>query len=100
MKSPVNRMLRFISSIIANIKLGINIYKTIYINFRFLPFKQACKLPIWVYGKMKFGYKSGSIIIDAPVSRKMIVIGVNIFRFMAPQGVCFLDIAGKIVFKN
>ena len=41
MKLLVNRMLRFVLSVIANIKLGINIYKTIYINFRFLPFKQA-----------------------------------------------------------
>ena len=93
MKLLVNRMLRFVLSVIANIKLGINIYKTIYINFRFLPFKQACKLPIWVYGKMKFGYKSGSIIIDATFRRKMIEIGINRDRFMAPQGTFFIDVA-------
>lgn len=51
-------------------------------------------------GKMKFGYKSGSIIIDAPVSRKMIVIGINRDRFMAPQGTFFIDVAGKIIFKG
>ncbi len=49
---------------------------------------------------MKFGYKSGSIIIDAPVSRKMIVIGINRDRFMAPQGTFFIDVAGKIIFKG
>ena len=28
-------------------------FKTLYINFRTLPFSQAIRLPIWIYGPVK-----------------------------------------------
>lgn len=29
------------------------IFKTLYVNFRSLPFRQAVKLPIYVYGRVR-----------------------------------------------
>ena len=42
-----------------------NLYKTLYLNFKMLPFSQAIKLPIWIYGKMIFRSLEGKIIIDS-----------------------------------
>lgn len=42
----------------------LNIFKTLWVNFHYLPFKQAKKLPIFIYGKCKFMRVSGSIVLD------------------------------------
>lgn len=53
------------------IKLGLhvlfkcNVLKTLYLNFKMLPKKQAIKLPIWIYGEMEFRSLKGKIIIDS-----------------------------------
>ena len=38
-----------------------NIIKIIYVNFHFLPFKQAIKFPIDVYGKLRIGQRSKAV---------------------------------------
>lgn len=50
-------MYRKIYKTIKNL-LKTNLVKTIYLNFRMLPFKQAVKLPIFIYGKIVFGGNS------------------------------------------
>lgn len=48
---------------------------SIYFNFRYLPFKQAIKLPIWI-NKPHLHAMKGKIIIDAPfVKTGMIHLG-------------------------
>lgn len=42
----------------------LNIFKTLWVNFHYLPFKQAKKLPIFIYGNCKFMRVSGSIVLD------------------------------------
>lgn len=54
-------------------KKRLNIFATIYINFRTLPFKLACKLPIYVYGKITFYSLSGNIQIDASSIKKGLI---------------------------
>lgn len=50
-------------------------FPTIYFNFRYLPFRQALKLPIWIY-KPHFISLKGSVIIDtAKIHPGMIRIG-------------------------
>lgn len=54
----------------------INVYKTLLINFFYLPFKDACKLPIWVRGKCKIAHiGKGEIVINGRVKTGMISIG-------------------------
>lgn len=54
----------------------INVYKTLLINFFYLPFGDACKLPIWVRGKCKIAHiGKGKIVINGRVKTGMISIG-------------------------
>ena len=57
------------------LKNHINYSKTILINFLTLPFKQAIKLPIIIYGPCKLASVSGSIILNCPVQHGIIKIG-------------------------
>lgn len=51
---------------------------TLFFNFRFLPFKQACHLPIFFYGRPKLlGAGNGIISIDKNVRIKSGMIKIN-----------------------
>ena len=53
----------------------LNRIKSIYFNFRYLPFKQAIYLPIWITTNFKvMKFKRGQIILDFPY-RKNFVFG-------------------------
>lgn len=57
-------------------KNWINPFLTIYINFKFLPFNQAIKFPIYIYSKTKFLSFKGKIILNVKeVKKGMIKIG-------------------------
>lgn len=43
-----------IKSIIEEKKLGFNVIKTLYFNFKVFKFKEAVKLPVWLYGRISF----------------------------------------------
>lgn len=49
--------------------------KTILFNYRVLPFKQACKLPILLYPRVKVRSLKGKILINAKVKCGLIKIG-------------------------
>lgn len=53
----------------------LNIFKTIYLNFKTQTFSVALKFPIYVYGKLYIHSLNGNIIIDAPINSGMIKIG-------------------------
>lgn len=75
--------------------------QTIYFNFKMLPFKQACKLPIWLY-KPRFDSLSGCVKIDCPKNQLkpgMIHIG-NLRNNLFPNNGCMLDIKGELTFKG
>lgn len=55
----------------------LHVVKTIYINFRLLPFTQAIKLPILIYGKTKIFSLRGRCIIHAPINFGMIQFGAR-----------------------
>ncbi|MFR9502506.1 MAG: acyltransferase [Rikenellaceae bacterium] len=55
----------------------INISKTILANFAFLPYSQAIKLPILIYGPCKFGGLKGKIEFDEPIKRGLLTIGLS-----------------------
>lgn len=55
----------------------INIYKTIYFNFKMLPFRDAKKLPVLFYGNVLISGLHGRIIFNQPVKRGIVRIGVN-----------------------
>lgn len=76
------------------------LHQTIYFNFHYLPFKQAIKLPIFVY-KLKTINAKGSIIIDAPIiQRGMIKLGDQVVTLYPDNGISWDNHGGKVIFHG
>lgn len=78
-----------------------SIFPSIYFNFRYLPFKQAIRLPILLY-KPKFYNLKGSITIDSPhISLGMVLWGFNNVSLYPNTGI-HIEIhgQGKIIIKG
>lgn len=60
-----------------SVRLTISLIRSLYINFKCLPIKQAIHLPILIDYKMKVEgqFKRGSIVINKPISFRMIRLG-------------------------
>lgn len=81
--------------------LKTNWWKTFWINFKMLPFRQACKFPIYVYGKAQFRNLSGKIIIDAKdVYSGMIKIGKKDYYVATAVQKCVWNVSGTILFHG
>ena len=52
-----------------------NLTKTLYFNFKMFPFHIARKLPVWIYGKVKFYSLDGEIRFNSPIRKRLITIG-------------------------
>lgn len=82
----------------------LNIIKTIWVNFHFLPFEQAIKLPIFIYGRLKFlRITPNGISIDCKVvSRGMVKINIWNTSSCASGGgtEIVLQTNGKIIFEG
>lgn len=74
--------------------------KTIWFNFKVLPFSQARKLPFFIYGKSTFRSLEGQIVIDAPVRPGMILIGKNDYYVGTNVQQTIWTINGKLIFKG
>lgn len=73
--------------------------QTVYFNFHFLPFRQAIKLPIWLY-KPRFGSLNGKLEIPAEsVSPGLIRMGYFDAGIYSNNGI-YLDIKGSVEFKG
>lgn len=85
----------------AIIRRGFNPFLTIYFNFRFLPFKQACKLPVFIFGKWRVHCQNAKIVINGPIKRGMIWLGVNIAGYVVTGRASLRMKAGsKIIFNG
>ncbi|MDE1192042.1 MAG: acyltransferase [Arachidicoccus sp.] len=84
-----------------NFVLKIN-FKTFYFNFKYLPLKQAVKLPIFISRKVYLKNSSGKIIIDAIAIRTgLIQFGygeVGIFDNKKSRSIW--DVSGIVIFKG
>lgn len=59
------------------IDLILGLPKSIYFNFRQLPFKEAIKLPVMVSWRTKFKSLKGKVQIDSPIKTAMVRIGMD-----------------------
>jgi len=76
-------------------------YKTIYFNFKYLPFKQAIKIPIKVSKQVYLLHTGGQIKFDCPIHTGMIQIGyggVGIFDKKVSRSIW--EVSGTVVFKG
>ncbi len=78
----------------------LRLFRTIYFNFRLLPWSQAIKLPVFLYGPVRFYWLTGSVEIKAPVKRGMIKLGQNFEFFNAPDSNTFILLLGKLIFHG
>jgi acetyltransferase-like isoleucine patch superfamily enzyme len=80
--------------------LKINWVKTLYFNFKMLPFSIAKKLPVYFYGKVKFNDLSGKVEINAPIKSGMIGFGQPYEIFTKGTGRAEIFFAGNIIFNG
>ena len=78
----------------------INLWKTVYLNFKMLPFNQAKYLPLFVYGKAKFREMKGRIIIQGHLYPGMIKIGKNDYYVKTSVPLTYWVINGTIIFDG
>jgi len=78
----------------------VNWYKTIYFNFKKLPFKIALKLPVFFYGKVKFTSIDGCIDIRGNIKTAMIGFGQNFDFPTTSGGTAELLLEGKLIFED
>lgn len=78
----------------------LHIIKVLYFNFKYLPFKQAVKLPIWINYRYPARLK-GKVIIEADkVYSGMIQIGQRHAFYHYRKGVSYDNRGGTIIFKG
>jgi acetyltransferase-like isoleucine patch superfamily enzyme len=76
-------------------------FKSIYFNFKYLPFSQAIKMPIMISNKVYLRTMAGRIILDCPIKRGIIKIGygdVGIFDDKKSRSIW--EVSGEVVFKG
>ena len=79
---------------------AVNIISTLYFNFKFLPFKQAIRLPIILYHNIRIIRNTGRIIINTDnIKFQMVQIGAHGFDMFCNQTTT-LDIAGDIIISG
>jgi len=80
--------------------LKINWYKTVYFNFKMFPFAVAKKLPVYIYEWVKFTDLSGEVVIEAPIKRGMIGIGMHYEMTTRKLNIAEIVLEGKIIFRG
>src|SRR5690606_40887710 len=67
--------------------------KTIYINLKFFPIKDALKFPIIIFGQCSFTSLSGKFIINTPIKTGIITFGhrFEIFKKSAKSAELFMQ---------
>jgi len=76
-------------------------FKTLYFNFKYLPFKQAIHLPIFLSRKVYLRRTLGKIKLDCSISTGLIRIGfgdIGIFDDRVSRTIW--DVSGVVVFKG
>ncbi|MEY8847527.1 transferase [Psychroserpens sp. XS_ASV72] len=79
---------------------SVNWIKTVYFNFKMLPFDQAMKLPFYFYGSVKFTSLKGTVKIEAPVKKGMIGFGQRFEKMSRAKGIGEVILKGNLVFKG
>lgn len=75
------------------------LFPSLFFNFHYLPFKQAIKLPIWIF-KPHIHKLKGSVIIDSQkIKTGMILLGAHGGRMYPNNGIEWTN-EGEVVFKG
>lgn len=98
----LKRLYRFFKSLVFKFKIywSINWLKTLYFNFKMLPFRQALKCPVFIYGKIRFTSLKGRVILKGTITKGMIGIGQPYEMNKASAGITEISLNGTLVFKG
>lgn len=93
-------MLRIIGYLSVLKKMGVQgIFKTIYLNFKLLTFKDAIHLPIYCTSNTKLYSLRGKIIFNCPVRHGLVKIGFEAHNMFCPSNnKSLLEIDGLLTF--
>lgn len=76
-------------------------FRTVYFNFKYLPFNQAIYLPILISRNLYLNQTKGKIIIESPIRTGLIRIGyrgVGIFDHERSRSIW--EVSGTVIFKG
>lgn len=76
---------------------SVNWFKTIYFNFKMLPFKQAKKLPLLFYGKVRFTGLNGKIIFKESIKFGIVGFGQKYELMSVSKGNAQLTLNGTFI---
>ena len=101
----MNILTRILGSLEARLSQPrLSLWRTIYFNFRVLPFNIAMKFPIYIYGKVKFFMLNGKVQFDCTqIKRGMVKIGINADSFSLFDNSGFIQLGAKdsrVVFEG
>lgn len=54
---------------------GISIFKTLWFNIHYFPFRTALHLPVFVYGNVRMVTMKGKVKIEEPIKPGMVRLG-------------------------
>ena len=95
----MNKLKKFFSKM-----RGINILKTIYVNFAYFPLGIAIKLPVFVYGKVEIKVNGLILISPSHLRPGILNIGTPILGYQhSKEHTCFnikgkMSVNGKVIF--
>ena len=83
-----------------NLSVIVEIVKTIYFNFKYLPVRQAIKIPIYIHN-VKFMSMKGRVIIDSQkIHRGMVSMGFWGLYVMPNTPLVWENKGGTVIFKG
>ena len=79
----------------------VNYIKSVYFNFRYLPFKHAVYLPVWITTNFKvMKLKRGQIVLDAPLRKNFFFGDCGSVGLQEFKGGLYLDDGAKLYLKT
>lgn len=86
---------------VVNILKKVNLWKTLFFNFHYFPFKIAIRFPIFIYWRSELYKMKGKVILDAPVKTGMVKLGPH---GLGTQDVLFSrtmwEVAGTLIIRG
>ncbi len=78
-----------------------NLPRTLWVNFKMLPWRQAWKLPIYIYGRVSFRDLTGKIILATDtIHSGMVKIGKNDYYVATACQKSIWTVAGTLIFHG
>lgn len=99
----IKKIYRFLFRLRLEKKRNLCFFRTLWFNIRFLPWKQARHLPIFIHGRLTIARGDGNIRLDVPTTNLhtgIIRLGYDYDRFSINYAGTLLQLYGTICWKG